>query len=343
MNLKDLIFDLSVSAGVSGLSGALDTAEKALREYADVRRTDGSLIGVLGDGTRKILLDAHIDEIGMIVTSTDDKGFVKVAKAGGLDLRILAAKEVTIWGAKPIPGVFCSTPPHLKGDKGDEVPEISDLSIDTGLSSEEVSCLIKPGDRVTFLKTPAELLGGYITGKSLDNRAGVAALIETARILKTAEKSGQAGDFEVTILLSDQEELGCRGARTAAFRITPDEAIAVDVSFGDSPNVPPHKTGKLSGGAMLGYSPVLSQQITERLARVAENKAIPYQPEVMGGATSTNADVIALVKAGVPCGLVSIPLRNMHTTAEVICIEDVKSVANLLASYVLSFTEQTAH
>lgn len=333
MEIKDWLMELSAAAGVSGLTGALDAAQRELSRFAEVSREDGSLIGrIKGESDSVILFDAHIDEIGMIVTSVEEGGFIRAAKAGGIDFRTLAAQPVTIWGKRPVPGLFASTPPHLHKDGDTDVPDISARLIDTGLSAAETGALISPGDRITFRQEPAMLLGDHITGKSLDNRAGVAALLQTARLLSSEKKL----PCDVVFLLSDQEELGCRGAETAAFSCRPDEAVAVDVSFGDSPDLPAHKTGKLGGGGMIGISPVLSGAVTRRLEELAREKDIPSQPEVMGGATSTNADVITLTGAGIPCGLLSIPLRSMHTTAEVVRLCDVQSVARLLAAYALS-------
>ena len=333
MEIKDWLMELSAAAGVSGLTGALDVAQRELSRFAQVRREDGSLIGSMkGETDYTIMFDAHIDEIGMIVTTVEEGGFVRAAKAGGIDFRTLAAQPVTIWGKKPVHGLFASTPPHLQKDGAGDVPDISARLIDTGLSAAEAGALISPGDRITFRQEPAMLLDDYLTGKSLDNRAGVTCLLQIARLL-SAEKTLPCN---VVFLLSDQEELGCRGAETAAFAQRPDEAVAVDVSFGDSPSVPAHKTGKLGEGGMIGISPVLSAAITGRLTELAREQGIPHQPEVMGGETSTNADVIALTGAGIPCGLLSIPLRSMHTTAEVIRLCDVDSAARLLAAYALA-------
>lgn len=331
MQIKDWLMRLSPAPGVSGLTGALDAAQEILSAYAQTRREDGSLTGFMkGRTDRTVLLDAHIDEIGMIVTSVEEGGFVRVAKVGGIDIRTLAAQPVTIWGRRPVEGIFASTPPHLRKEADEGAPDIAERVIDTGLSGEEARALISPGDRVTFLQEPATLLDGGFTGKSLDDRAGVAALLTAAHIL--SEKGEPP--CNVVFLLSDQEELGCRGAKTAAFALRPDEAVAVDVSFGDSPGVPAHKTGRLGAGGMIGISPVLSAAVTRRLQTLARAEGIPCQPEVMGGETSTNADVIALTGAGVPCGLVSIPLRSMHTAAEVIRLSDVEAVGRLLAAYV---------
>ena len=333
MEIKEWLMELSAAAGVSGLTGALDMAERLFAPFCPMVRESGSLIGKLqGASDYTILFDAHIDEIGMIVTGLEEGGFVRVSKAGGVDVRTLAAQPVTIWGREPVEGLFASTPPHLQTAGENKVPDIAQQLVDTGLSAERAAALIRPGDRVTFRQEPAALLNDYVTGKSLDNRAGVAALLEAARILS----SEKVLPCSVTFLLSDQEELGCRGAQTAAFAQRPDEAVAVDVSFGDSPSVPAHKTGKLGGGGMIGISPVPSGPVTEKLTRLAEKSGRPWQPEVMGGETSTNADVIALSGAGTPCGLVSIPLRSMHTTAEVIRLCDVENVGRLLADYALA-------
>jgi len=336
INLKELIFKLSEADGMGGIKDALQVAGECLSEYATVASMgENTLVGFIkGKSNYTIMLDAHIDEVGMMVTAVDQRGFVKVSAAGGIDSRILAAMPVRIHSVPPVIGVFCSTPPHLKKDD-DDVCKITEMYIDTGLGKKGIDTILV-GDRVTFLQSPKELIGGRITGKSLDDRAGVASLIEVAHQIN----DNGVPPCNVVILLSDQEELGCRGAKVSAFSVDPDEAIAVDVSFGDTPDIPSNKTGKLDGGAMLGLSPVLSQEISDKLAKVATEKEIPFQYEVMGGHTSTNADVISVTKCGVPCGLLSIPLRNMHTPVEVISISDVQSVADMITAYIMAFEEE---
>ena len=173
------------------------------------------------------------------------------------------------------------------------------------------------------------LLDTRISGKSLDNRAGVAALL-----LACEELSKKILDVNVIFLFSDTEELGHRGAKTAAFSICANEAIAVDVSFGNAPDVAAHQCGVLGKGTMIGMSPVLDSRIYKKLVSLAKEKDILYQTEVMGGTTGTNADILSLNKEGVPCGLLSIPLRNMHTEVEVIDTLDIISTAKLLSEYV---------
>ncbi len=313
---------------MGGLFGALEVAEKYLREFSKVERYNGSLIATLGGGEKTVLLDAHIDEIGMFVTSIKD-GFISVAAAGGIDARMLPAMRVKIHGKKTVLGIFQSVPPHLsKGS--DEVTPLENLYIDTGLGADAED-IISIGDRVTFDSSFIELNKGVVSAKALDNRASVAALIKVAEILKSRPLN-----VKVAILLSDKEEIGSDGAKTAAFYINPDEAIVVDVSFGNALGVVEEKSGVLGKGGMLGISPVLSREVTEELKRLAKEKNIPLQFEVMGSKTSTNADVVAVNREGVKCGLVSIPLRNMHTPSEIVDISDIEAVAELLAEYIIS-------
>ena len=162
---KKLLKELSAAHGMGGLTGALEVIERALPAACTVQRQGASLIATLqGEGERTILFDAHADEIGFVVTGVLDGGFVKVAKAGGIDLRTLPAAEVVVHGKRDLPGVFATLPPHLKKGE-DNLPDLADMVIDTGV--EEVCSLVSPGDRVTFRRRPAELQNGCLTGKSL--------------------------------------------------------------------------------------------------------------------------------------------------------------------------------
>lgn len=328
MNLKDTIFALSSAKGVTGLDGALNIAANLLADLGQVTLDKaGGIICQVGTGSRKIMLDAHIDEIGFIVTALED-GFLRVAKCGGIDLRTVIGQRVTLHGKRALSGVVASMPPHLKKESSD-APKIEELTIDCGLPADKLAELVSIGDRVSFDCEPMELLNGRITGKSLDNRVGVAAIIEAARQIDTA-----AADCTLILSLSAQEELGLRGARTATYSTQPDMALVVDVSFGDGAGLSASECGKLGGGVMLGASPILNKAMTAKLKQTAEEKGIPYQIEAMGGTTGTNADVVTVSRQGVPTALLSIPLRNMHTCCEVVDIKDVEWVAQLITAYV---------
>ena len=244
-------------------------------------------------------------------------------------MRTLPLRQVTVHSKEKVSAVFCGTPPHLSEGEN-EYKDIAEIKLDTLLGAKAKE-IVSIGDYVTYSTLSAELFENTITGKSLDDRAGVCCLIELAKRLK-----GKELPFNVVFCLSDSEELGLRGARTAAFKINPDEAIAVDVSFGDGPDISPDDCGKLSAGAMIGISPVLSRDISQKLIDIADDNNIKYQTEVMGGNTSTNGDVISITREGVKTGLISIPLRNMHTEVEIVHIDDILSVCDMLEKYILS-------
>lgn len=331
MNTKDTLLTLSELCSIGTVRAASDKAFEILSEYAECERTNTlTVIGRLkGESDYTLMLDAHIDEVGFIVTDVDDNGFLDLAKCGGIDLRTLPARVVTVHGKEKVSAVFCSTPPHLS-DKEKEFSDISQIKLDSMLG-EKAKDVISIGDYVTYSVKPETLLGGRVTGKSLDNRAGVVCLLELAKRLKD-----KTLPFNVAFVLSDSEELGLRGAKTAAFKVSADEAIVIDVSFGDGPDISPLDCGKLGEGAMIGVSPCLDTDISKKLIDTAKQNNLKYQTEVMGGNTSTNADVVAVTKSGVKTGLVSIPLRNMHTDIEVVDISDIDSVCDLLEDYILN-------
>ena len=210
-----------------------------------------------------------------------------------------------------------------------EFDDIKKFKIDT-LLGERAKEIVTIGDFVTFYEEPQSLSDTKITAKALDDRAGVVCLLELARRL-----SGKMLPINVVFALSDAEELGVRGAKTATYDVSPDEAIALDVSFADGPDIPSTECGKLSGGAMIGVSPILDRQISNTLKDIAKENGISYQTEVMAGRTGTNGDVISLNKTGVKTGLSSIPERNMHTAVEVVDLKDITAVCDILEQYIL--------
>ncbi len=331
MKIKDLLFSLCEASGAGYVHTAADVAFENLSRYCDCERLGGlAVVGRMkGNSDKTLMIEAHIDEVSMIVTNIDDEGFVTVSNCGGIDVRGLAARVVTIHGKSDIPAVFCSTPPHLsKGET--QYGDIADIKLDT-LLGKDARDIVSEGDIVTFRTSPCGLLGDRITAKSLDNRAGVCCAIELASRLK-----GKELPMNVVFLLSDAEELGLRGARTASFALSPDEAVVIDVTFGSAPDVSLSESGKLRGGAMIGFSPVLDSGISGRLKEIAAENGIAFQCEVMGRSTGTNADVVSLNREGVRTGLISIPLRNMHTDSEVIDLGDISCVCDILERFILS-------
>lgn len=334
MDTKMMLKTLCEASGVNGEDGACEVAKKLLSAYTDDIRTDalGNVIGYLPSSKQNaptVLLEAHIDEIGFVVTGIDAQGFVHVTNCGGVDNRALSAGEVIFLTEPPLFGVFCSTPPHLtKAD--DPLPDLSGRGVDVGLSKEEAEQRITLGTRAVYRSHFDELLNNRVSSKALDNRAGVAAVLGALERVK-----GNDLPMNVAVSFSVQEEVGMRGAPTAAFGLMPDAAIVVDVSFAHTHDVSKEKYASLGKGPMIGQAPVLDKNLTAQLFSLAENENIYVQHEVMGGKTGTDADVIGVVGHGVPCALISVPLKYMHTPVEVASLEDIDAVARLMAAFIL--------
>lgn len=339
--IKQQLKALCEADGVSGNEWeAAALAAEFLREYAPDARVDhfGNAVGRIASAdpeAETLLLDAHIDEIGMIVTSIDDKGFLKVSKCGGIDRRLLPAQMVTVHGKEKLTGIIGSKPPHLeKADERSKVPELDDIYIDIGLNKEQAEEKVSLGDRVTFRGPFTELLGGRVTAKAIDDRAGVAAILHALELLK-----GEDLGLNLAVQFTSREEIGGQGATIAAYNAgnegRVDCSIAVDVSFAYTPDAEKHRCGKLGGGAMIGYAAALDKSMSDRLVSVAKEKEIPYSVEAMGGrSTGTNSDEIYIVREGARAGLISIPLRYMHTPVETVQLSDIEAVGRLIAEFV---------
>jgi endoglucanase len=330
--MQDIIFKLSKANGVAGGEfAASEVAKEELSKYMPVSVDAlGNVTGKIEGSGVHILLDAHIDQIGMIVTSIDDHGFLKVNKCGGMDIRVLAAHEVTVWGKKPLLGIVTSTPPHLANkNDGGKAKDFDEIAIDVGLSKDKATELICPGDRITLNGAQQRLLENRICSPALDDRAGVASILRCLELLKNKKHNCQ-----VSVMFSVQEETGGSGAHTGGYSAAADESIAVDVSFAYAPDVAREKCGEMGKGTMLGFSPILDHGMCLTLEKIAKAKNIPLQYEVMGGRTGTNADEIQLSRSGTKTALLSIPLKNMHTSVEIIDLQDVESTARLMAEYI---------
>jgi len=334
MDITKTLLEFSAVNGVSGReSAAVDYAAALLRPHGDTRVTTlGSLVCTARPGppgAPHLLLDAHLDEIGMIVTFIEEKGFLRVAPCGGIDRRLLLASTVTVHAAgRDMPGVICSVPPHLAGDADKKNKKVEEIHIDIGLDAEKAKEAVKPGDLVTINAHSRVLLNGLVSGKALDDRAGCVALCRALELLEGAELG-----CGLTVLLSSMEETGGGGAKTAAYEIAPTHAIAVDVGFGHTPDAPKEKCGELRKGPMIGFAPILSRAVSQELRALATARSIPWQPDVMGGSTGTNSDHIAVARGGVATGLLSIPQKYMHTPIETVAPEDVENTAQLLCAY----------
>ena len=334
METIKILEQLCTAAGVSGGEFPASAAALGLLgKYADKAEIDafGNVIGYIGDDESKplLLLDAHIDRIGLVVTYIEEDGFLKVNKCGGTDRRTLLAQTVTVYGKEPVKGIISTLPPHVAKDSGKSA-KFDDIVIDTGLSGERAKELIPQGSLVTIDGIFSKLGENRVCSPASDDRAGVAALLYTAELLKNEKEL----PYSVAVQFAVQEEVGCRGAVISTFNINPDCAIAVDVSFAQSKGVEASKAGKLGKGPMIGIAASLDREIFKSLVDTAKEKEIPYQIEGMGGSTGTDADAITVSRGGVRTGLVSIPQRYMHTPCEVVEITDIENTGRLIAEFI---------
>ena len=320
------------AAGVGGQASITQVASELLEPLVNKVEMDamGNVLGFRyspAADAPTIMLEAHLDEIGFLVTHIDDDGFVYTGAVGGVDRRVLTGQEVIVFGDNPYRGIFCSVPPHLS-NKDNELPELGKWGIDVGLSGEEAKKHIPLGSRMSFAPHFCSLSDHIVCSKALDNRAGMAAILHCLRQLP------ENCPYNVAVAFCVQEELGCRGADPATRRIQPDEAIVTDVSFALTPDADPNQCGKMGEGVMIGVSPVLDHPMTKRLFALAKAHGIPHQTEVCPGGTGTDADHITACLCGVPGALLSIPQRYMHTPIETIDLRDVLSVGDLMATYI---------
>lgn len=333
MELFDMLKALCEANGTSGdETAAAKVAAEYLAKYMPVKVDSlGNVTGDTGASGSKILLDAHLDRIGFAVTAIDEKGFLKVARVGGIDPIVLAAAEVTVHGKEEVYGVIISTPPHLSKGSDGKAPEIADIAIDTGMSKEEAEKIISIGDRITMCGDIKKMLGERVCGAALDDRSGVAAILRCLEILGDKVRS-----LPIAVMFSSCEETGSAAAKSGSFNVCPDEAIAVDVSFARAPGIKESVRAELGKGTMIGYAPSLNFEFSRKLESLAKEKGIAYQTEVMGSSTGTNADDMVTAGKGTKMALLSIPQRNMHTQSEVVDLRDIESTAQLMAAYILA-------
>ena len=331
METKEILKKLCTECGISGREKEmLDIVRELLEDTgAEISLLPtGTVLARMGNKNAgyHIMLDAHMDRIGLIVTYIDEKGFLAASPVGGVDLRALAGSAVVVRGKEDITGVVCTLPPHLSKDSG---LTRDNIHIDTGLDPEEVKKLVSPGDSVIVMSKFREMAGNAVAVSALDNRAGCAVLIRCAELLCDLPE-----DIRVTLVFSSQEETNESGARTAAYELLPDEAVVVDVGFAKQDGVPAGVSGKMGGGPIITISPVLSRAVTKGLEEAAAGLGIPVDHEVSGGRSGTNADGISVTGRGIPCGLISVPEKNMHTQAEMVCVEDIDRTAEIIAAYI---------
>lgn len=324
---------LSEATGPSGHEGEVASLiAEALKPLADEVNVDalGNVVALKrgeGEGPR-VMWAAHMDEIGLMVADITEEGFLRVQPVGGIDRRTLLAQEVLVHGRKLLPGIVGTKPPHLlTPEEQEKIPPFHELFVDVGLGPE-VKEWVRPGDLVTVRRCPIALLGSRLSGKAFDNRASVVAMVEGLKVLGRLRHRA-----DILAVATVQEEVGLRGATTAAFGLFPDVAIAIDVTFAQQPGVREDDSSKMGGGVDIARGANIHPGIFALAETVARREGIPYQVSVHPAATGTDAWAIQVAQEGIPTGLFSIPLRYMHSSVEVVDLQDIAATGRLLAHF----------
>ncbi|GAB6087855.1 M42 family metallopeptidase [Alkaliphilus crotonatoxidans] len=341
MENKEFIQLLSETAGVSGHEAEVSKLiQRAFGEFCDEVKVDslGNVTGIKkGHSTgSKIMLAAHMDEIGLMVKEIDEEGFVRITNIGGVDQRTLPCQEVVIHGREKVYGIIGVKPPHLTdAAERSKALKIEELMIDTGFTKEELKDRISIGDVITIERSLIALKNDRISGKALDDRAGIAALYICMKELKHLYHQATVY-FTATV----QEEVGTRGATTATYDIEPDIGLAIDVGFGRTPELNQYDTIELEKGPAITLGPNIHPAVFQGLKDAAKNNYINYQVEVAPGSSGTDAWPMQVSKSGVATGVLSIPLRYMHTSVETLSLSDIEKTGKLLASFVVGLNDK---
>ena len=335
MDTAKVIKELSCLHGVSGYEYRIaDKIADMFSIYCDEVTTDalGNIIGVKKSDSpdaKSVMLEAHMDEIGMMITDIDEKGFLYFTNIGGIDARILPGKEVVIHGAEDIIGIIGAKPPHVTtaDDRKKAVP-IKELYIDAMLPADEVKERICVGDTVTFADSFQMLGDKAISTKSQDDRTSIAVLMLVMDKLKDKKLP-----FHVHFCACVQEEVGRRGAAAAANAIDPVFAVAVDVCHAKTPDAS-GSVFKAGSGTVISKGPNIHPLLCAHAIDIMDKYEISYSIDIDGDDTGTDAWAIQIAKEGIPTLLFSLPLKYMHTMVETIHIDDVHSTADAIGALI---------
>ena len=337
---REFLSLLSRSSGVSGYESSIASlVSERFTPLTDEVRCDafGNIYALKkGNGKRsKIMLAAHMDEIGLIVTKIDPRGFVRFTSIGGVDQRTLLSQEVLVHGRQTIPGIIGSLPPHLiQNPDSDQAVKMEEMAIDVGFSASKLNEVIQVGDIITLRRETYSLLNNVMAGKSLDDRAGVVVMMVCLEELSHLQHT-----HDVIAVATTQEEVGVRGALTSAYTLNPDLAVAIDVTHASTPDTKGQVTFDLGKGPTVALGPNIHPAIYRHFSETAQEHRLPIQIEPIPGHSGTDAWAIQVTQAGIPTGLISIPLRYMHTSVETLDMQDVLNSGKLLAHFISSLPD----
>jgi len=342
----DFLRDLLTSPSPSGYEQPVQTIiRNYVGRFAAEVRTDwhGNVIAAVNpQGSPRIMLAGHCDQIGLMVKHVDDRGYVWVDSIGGWDIQMLIGQHMVIWGKNgAVPGVIARKPIHLlSADDRKKVPELKDLWIDIGVKDrDEARQVVSVGDPVTFELGLRKLRNNLAAAPGMDNKVGAWTVMSALQLV--ASRNPQAAVYAVSTV---QEEIGLRGAQTSAFSIDAQIGIAVDVTHAtDCPTVDAKQYGDISlgGGPVLYRGPNVNPAVHSKLVQLAGQTEIPYQIGGLSRAASNDANVMQVTRGGLATGIVAIPNRYMHSPVEVVSLGDLENAARLIAEFCASITKDS--
>lgn len=332
MNISEYLKILDAPYGVSGNEKGIRECVKTLFEkYCTQVYTDtlGNVIGIR-KGTDKnapsLMIEAHMDELGLMVSSITDEGSLKFVTVGGFDPKVLPGTEVSVWGKEKLFGVIGAKPPHLVIHRS-KVQKTDELCVDIGYSKEKAEEMVSVGDIITINTSYTQLCDSMVAARCIDDRGGLAIVMKVLELLSNFEIEN-----DIIAVATVQEEVGLRGAKTAAASIMPGCAIALDVCHGASPGVS-DDAYPLGKGPVITIGPNLHAKMTKKIIALANSADNDIQLEVCGGDTGTDAWEIQVAGSGVPTALLSIPVRYMHANYEVADTKDMETAAHIIAHF----------
>ena len=345
MELFDLLQELTETHGPSGYEQRIAaTVSELWQPLADTITTDrlGTVLATkYGHGHEprpRLLLAAHLDEIGLMVTDVLESaghGFLRVTRVGGIDIRHLYAQNVIVHGKRDLPATIGALPSSmLAEDRRTKPYGYEDLVVDPALPHAELKELVAVGDFITFFQPLRKLMSNNVTGKALDNRASLAAVTVCLEQL-----AGRLHSWDVIAAATAQEETRLLGAYTAAFAQAPDAAVAIDVTFAKGAGVSEAAAPELGSGPALDIGPNVHPGLFAALKKAAGSLEMSFTTQVHSRSSGTDAEGLQVARSGVPSALISIPLRYMHTTVETVNLKDVERAGRLLAEFAAALDE----
>lgn len=340
MELKELTKRLCGACAPAGFEAPVfELIKEYLAPFADEIKTDalGNLMAFKycgREGAKRIMLNAHMDEIGLITTGAK-AGFLSFASLGGVDPRMLPAREVRVLGRETLYGVIDTLPPHLLEEgSADKTIDAGKLYIDIGMTQEEALKAAPIGTPVVYVSGCEELGDHWLCGKALDDRSCVAVILKAFELLSARELN-----VDLCCLISTQEELGYRGATVGAWNARPDIAIVVDVTHGKTPDAA-DQTVECGKGVVIEIGPNMNRPLVDTLISIAEEKELKYQLSVCpGGRSGTDTTAIQISRQGVVTALLSLPLKYMHTPVEMVRTDDMAAIGRLICEYIIKTGE----